>query len=76
MEKIRNQDGKIRIRDKHPAATLVFKTFRSGFMVWYDNGTCPVDIGGRRICLKYANIQTGVIGEKQKLRGFSLPVGI
>jgi hypothetical protein len=58
---------KIRIRDKHPgSAILVFTTFRAGFMVWYDNVTCPVDIGGRRICLKYVNIETGVIEEKAK----------
>jgi hypothetical protein len=51
---------------KHSGSeTLVF-SFRAGFMCWYDTGTCPVDIGGRRICLKYVNIETGVIGEKAK----------
>jgi hypothetical protein len=43
-----------------------FFPFRAGFMVWYENGTCPVDIGCRRIWLKYVNIETGVIGEKAK----------
>jgi hypothetical protein len=52
-----------------------FFPFRAGFKCWYDTGTCPVDIGGRRICLKYVNIETGVIGEKAKTLS-SLPVGI